>query len=242
MRLEIRGLVKRFGTHIVLDQIHGHLECRALAVLGPSGGGKSTLLRIVAGLLLPEEGAVVLDGQPLPENERELLNYRRSLGTVFQSYNLFPHLTALENIALPLRLAHRIPKPQAETIARDLLARFRMADHAHKKPGALSGGQKQRVAIARAVSARPKLLLFDEPTSALDPEMTAEVLDLIRELRDEGRDVLLVTHEVSFARTIADHVLFLAHGHLLENRPAQDFFRSPASQEASIYLERLLKY
>lgn len=242
MRLEIQGLTKRFGEHIVLRDLNCRIESKALAVLGPSGGGKSTLLRIVAGLLLPEQGTLSLDGSLLPRQERDLLAYRRNLGTVFQSFNLFPHLTALENIALPLRLAHGLKRSEAEAAARDLLRRFQLADHAHKRPGALSGGQKQRVAIARAVSARPRLLLFDEPTSALDPEMTAEVLDLIQELREEGRDVFLVTHELGFARTAADHVLFLHAGRIVENRPARDFFSSPASPEAAAYLNRVLKY
>lgn len=243
MTLEFDRLTKRFAGHTALDAVTARVpECGALALLGPSGGGKSTLLRVIAGLLIPDEGAVILDGAPVPRRERELLAHRRAVGTVFQAFNLFPHLTALENIALPLRLAHGMSRAEAEAAAMALLDRFRLSAHARKKPGALSGGQKQRVAIARAASARPKLLLFDEPTSALDPEMTAEVLDLIGELRAEGRDILLVTHEVTFAQRAAERVLFLSDGRILENAPASEFFSRPRSAEAAAYLERVLKY
>lgn len=242
MDLALEGVVKRFGRHLVLDHLTTRLACRALAVLGPSGGGKSTLLRVVAGLLIPEQGCVTLDGELVPRNEKALLAHRRRLGVVFQSFNLFPHLSALENIALPLRVAHGFSRHDAAETARLLLSRFRLEAHEHKKPAELSGGQKQRVAIARAVATRPKLLLFDEPTSALDPEMTAEVLDLIRELQEEGRDIFLVTHEAGFARVAADWVLFLENGRILESRAAEQFFSAPATPQAAAYLERILKY
>lgn len=243
MRLGFDRLTKRFGGHVVLDAITAQVpECGALALLGPSGGGKSTLLRVIAGLLIPEEGAVLIDGSPVPKRESELIAHRRSIGTVFQAFNLFPHLTALENIALPLRLARGMTRAEAEAAALALLERFRLGGHAHKKPAALSGGQKQRVAIARAASAKPRLLLFDEPTSALDPEMTAEVLDLILELRSEGRHLVIVTHEAGFARSVAERVLFLAGGRIAEAAPAAEFFSAPQTPEAAAYLDRVLKY
>ncbi len=243
MTLEFNRLTKRFGEHVVLDAISAQIpSCSALALLGPSGGGKSTLLRIIAGLLISEKGSLCLNGILVPNREGELLHYRRAIGTVFQAFNLFPHLTALENIALPLRLAHGMSKVEAQAAAFALLERFRLTEHAHKKPGALSGGQKQRVAIARAASAKPKLLLFDEPTSALDPEMTAEVLDLIGELRAEGRDIIIVTHEVGFARSVADRVIFLADRKIMESSTAERFFSAPQTAEAAAFLERILKY
>jgi polar amino acid transport system ATP-binding protein len=243
MNLEISGLTKRFGEHIALGDLNASVPAAgALALLGPSGGGKSTLLRILAGLLVPEAGRVQLDGTILPRRERELRVHRSGIGTVFQAFNLFPHLTALENIALPLRVVHGMSGADADAAGMALLERFKLSEHALKRPGALSGGQKQRVAIARAVSAKPRLLLFDEPTSALDPEMTAEVLDLIGELRAEGRDLVLVTHEVGFARTVADHVLFLGGGSVIEGGPAVEFFGRPQTPQAAAYLDRVLKY
>lgn len=216
-----------------------------LALLGPSGGGKSTLLRVIAGLERPEAGSVSIDGAlvPLgPMEEAVLRDYRRSLGVVFQAYNLFPHMTALQNVELPLTVVHRMEAPAAKERAREVMERLGLADHAGKMPAQLSGGQRQRVAIARALAAKPRFLLFDEPTSALDPEMTAEVLELIAKLRDIGTPMLLVTHEMGFARKIADQVAFLAEGRVLEQGVAGEFFANPRTEHAQRFLKKVLCY
>lgn len=247
MKLEIRGLAKSFGEGeglrrvldgLCLDASFSHV----LALIGPSGGGKSTLLRVIAGLEHPDAGSVLVDGVTLPGDERALRKYRASLGVVFQSYNLFPHMTALSNVMLPLVAVHGVEEGKAERIAIEVLGRLGMADHAAKPPSQLSGGQRQRVAIARALAPKPKLLLFDEPTSALDPEMTAEVLELMAGLRESGTPMLLVTHEMGFARKVADRVAFLAKGRVLEQGPAGEFFANPVSGEARRFLEKVLAY
>jgi polar amino acid transport system ATP-binding protein len=202
MRLTLTNVTKSFGSHRVLDGITADFgELRSLALIGPSGGGKSTLLRVIAGLEAPDAGSVALDGAVIDFREAALREHRRHLGVVFQAFNLFPHLTALANLTLPLEKVHGFAPDAARDLAQQTLARFRLAEHAHKRPAELSGGQKQRVAIARAIAIKPRVLLFDEPTSALDPEMTAEVLDVIEELKDEGRDFLLVTHEMASRAT-----------------------------------------
>jgi polar amino acid transport system ATP-binding protein len=243
MRLSISGLSKRYGEHVVLDNVNLHFDnIHSLAFIGPSGGGKSTLLRILAGLETPTSGSVEINGQPLRYTEDSLRPYRRTVGTVFQAYNLFPHLTALRNITLPLEKVHGLTPAKAHETAMDFLARFQLEKHAHKRPSALSGGQRQRVAIARAVSIRPKLLFFDEPTSALDPEMTAEVLEMIEELRVESRDFVLVTHEMGFARKIADQIAFLADGKIVETALAADLFERPQFPQTQQFLAKILKY
>lgn len=243
MKLGLRQICKRFGPHAALDNLSLELEkVHTLALIGPSGGGKSTLLRIIGGLEHPDSGTVEINGERVIFEETSLLRYRRTIGTVFQSFNLFPHLTALQNITLPLEKVHGQGPGQAEEIARQLLARFRLTDHAGKRPAELSGGQRQRVAIARAVSIKPRLLLFDEPTSALDPEMTAEVLDMIQELREEERDFILVTHEMGFARQVADQAVFLAGGRIVEAGSAAALFENPASPQTRDFLARVLKY
>src|ERR1700761_1967846 len=243
MRLRATDLCKSFGRQIVLQNINLDLDqVHTLALIGPSGGGKATLLRIIAGLETPDSGTLFLNDREIIYREKELMAHRRTVGTVFQAFNLFPHLTALQNITLPLEKVHGIAAAEAEEIARKHLARFRLESHAGKRPAELSGGQRQRVAIARAISIKPRLLLFDEPTSALDPEMTAEVLDVIEELKNEGRDFLLVTHEMGFARHVADHVAFLAKGRIIEHGPAKELFASPQSQECRDFLARILRH
>jgi len=243
VKLALNQIRKRFGKQLVLDDVSLSLEkVHTLALVGPSGGGKSTLLRIIGGLEYPDSGGVEINGETVNFQEDALLAHRRSIGTVFQSFNLFPHLTALQNITLPLEKVHGRSVAEAEVVARQLLERFRLVDHADKRPAELSGGQRQRVALARAISIKPKLLLFDEPTSALDPEMSAEVLDAIRELREEGRDFILVTHEMGFARQVADQVAFLADGKIVEAGSAAQVFEAPAAEQTRAFLAKVLKY
>jgi polar amino acid transport system ATP-binding protein len=243
MRLDLRDIRKSYGEHVALDGVTLCLpEMRTLALMGPSGGGKSTLLRIIAGLERPDSGTLALDGETVLADEDYLLPYRRRIGVVFQSFNLFPHLTALGNVSLPLEKVHGYSADDAATYAMQLLSRFQLAGHALKIPAHLSGGQKQRVAIARAVAIKPRLLLFDEPTSALDPEMTVEVLDLISELRSEGTPILIITHEIGFARKVADQVVFIDGGRVLEYGDAAGLFESPATPEMRGFLDKVLRY
>jgi len=247
MKLETIGITKTFGSGAdarrVLDGLTLNVDFpHVLALLGPSGGGKSTLLRVIAGLEMPDCGSVLIDGVKVSENEADLRDYRRSLGVVFQAFNLFPHMSALRNVMLPLTEVHRITPAEATSRAMEVLDRLGLADHAEKMPAQLSGGQRQRVAIARALAAKPRFLLFDEPTSALDPEMTAEVLGLIAELRETGTPMLLVTHEMGFARRIADQVAFLAEGRVLESGPAGEFFKRPGTEAADRFLKKVLAY
>jgi polar amino acid transport system ATP-binding protein len=243
MKLEFDGLTKRYGGQTVIDDVTAELDFpHVLALLGPSGGGKSTLLRLVGGLESADAGSLQLDGQPVPTEPQSLRLYRSRIGTVFQSWNLFPHLDALANVMLPLTAVHGLTSDEARSRSLELLERLHLADHAHKHPAELSGGQRQRVAIARAVAIRPKLLLFDEPTSALDPEMTAEVLEVIADLKSEGRTFILVTHAMNFARTVADQVAFLANGQILEQGSAHEFFSAPKTETAQRFLAKVLKY
>ena len=200
------------------------------------------MLRIVAGLTTPDTGEVELNGTPIRFEEAALLRHRRTMGVVFQAFNLFPHLTALQNITLPLEKVHGYSPTDARAVAMQLLARFQLSTHAAHKPAALSGGQRQRIAIARALAVKPRVLLFDEPTSALDPEMTAEVLDMIRELRAEGQDLILVTHEMGFARVVADRVAFLAQGRILEWGTTERVFNAPETELCRRFLGTVLKY
>jgi polar amino acid transport system ATP-binding protein len=243
MKLEVQSLCKSFGDQPVLQEIQISLEkVHTLALIGPSGGGKSTLLRVIAGLERPDRGRVVLDDEEIIFRERELHKHRQTVGTVFQSFNLFPHLSALSNITLPLEKVHGHSKVEARQIAEEILVRFQLMEHAAKQPAQLSGGQRQRIAIARAISIRPKLLLFDEPTSALDPEMTAEVLEVIEELRQEGRDFVLVTHQMGFARRVADQVALLSGGKIVEYGPPAQILDDPKSETGRQFLAKILKY
>lgn len=244
MKLESRQVTKRYGSFLALDGTNFQTgdDARVVALLGPSGGGKSTLLRVLGGLLLPEVGEVLVDGSPLPHDPEAALVALRKNGFVFQGYNLFPHLSALENIVLPLRTVHGWSSVEATARAVELLTRLGLAEHQHKRPAELSGGQQQRAAIARALAPKPDLLLLDEPTSALDPVMTGEVLDVIRELAEGGQQIVLATHEISFAKKVADWVVFLAQGRVEESCTAEQFFEQPTSPLAREYLQGLSKY
>jgi polar amino acid transport system ATP-binding protein len=248
MRLVIDNLVQQFparadtgrpaGMATVLDKLSLVTgDIGALVLIGPSGGGKSTLLRILAGLDVPTAGRVAFDGEQVPDDEHGLERYRRSVGTVFQAYNLFPHLTAMENLLLPLIHVHGLSEHDARERVRIPLERFRLAEHSQKRPAELSGGQKQRIAILRALVVRPRRLFFDEPTSALDPEMRSEVLDMIAEVRSEGVQFVLVTHEMSFARRVADEVAFIADGRVTAAGPADEFFDQAADPAVQRFLD-----
>jgi polar amino acid transport system ATP-binding protein len=244
MKLETREVTKRYGDFLALDRasFQTNNDSRVVALLGPSGGGKSTLLRVLGGLLLPESGEVVVNDQPLPNEPGEALKNLRRNGFVFQGYNLFPHLSALQNIVLPLAAVHDFSDLVAHERAMELLKRLGLEEHFHKRPAELSGGQQQRAAIARALAPRPDLLLLDEPTSALDPVMTGEVLDVIRELAESGQQIVLATHEISFARKVADWIVFLVKGRVEESCPAEQFFEQPTSAPAREYLAGLTRY
>ena len=243
MKIEFQGLTKQYGQgHVILKPMDFSDDIHTLAVIGPSGGGKSTLLRILGGLLLPTDGEVVVGGEKLPKDEKALQKYRKRLGFVFQQGGLFRHLSAMENITLPLEQVHGFTRQKAISRAEELLKRFGLGADGKKKPSELSGGQQQRVAIARAVAARPKLLLLDEPTSALDPEYTNEVLDVIHELKNEGMDFVIVTHEMGFARHACEKVIFLCEGSLLEYGDSASMFACPKTQQLDRFLSRLLEW
>ena len=243
MHIDIDGLNKSFGDHHVLKDISLHLDnCHSLVIVGPSGGGKTTLLRVIAGLEQADSGRLEVNGRSVTFDERSLREYRKHVGMVFQAYNLFPHLTALENITLPLEKVHHRPPEEARSTAMTLLERFRLADHVHKKPAQLSGGQKQRIALSRAIAIAPEFLILDEPTSALDPEFTAEVLDMIEELREEDRHLILVTHEMGFARHVSDYVIFIDDGVVIEEGPPEQLFERPQHPKVGTFFDRVLKY
>jgi polar amino acid transport system ATP-binding protein len=242
MRLKLEARCKGFDGIEVLHHVDFNDDITTLAVIGPSGGGKSTLLRIIAGLAAPSSGRVELDGHQVAYDERTLPAYRAQLGFVFQQGGLFHHLSACDNIALPLRVVHGIPAPKAQLCALQLLDRFGLTSESNKKPAQLSGGQCQRVAIARAIAAKPRLLLLDEPTSALDPEYTAEVLDTIRDLKNEGIHFIIVTHEMGFARHACDKAVFLSDGRLLEYNTSEALFNAPKTVESQRFLSKLLEW
>ena len=243
MRININNLSKKFDDgKVVLRPINFDDDVHTLAVIGPSGGGKSTLLRIIGGLILPSSGEIFVDGEKISSDERELQGFRKKLGYVFQQGGLFRHMNALDNIAVPLIKVHGYTKSDAEDRAMELLARFGLKDDYIKKPAALSGGQQQRVAIARAIAAKPKILLLDEPTSALDPEYTTEVLDIVNELKSEGMDFIIVTHEMGFALHACDKVAFLCEGTLMEYGDSQKLFTAPETPQLQKFLGKLLEW
>ena len=239
--LRVRGLVKRFGAHEVLRGIDLDVEKgERIAILGASGSGKSTLLRCLNFLELPSEGDIELDGQKIGHNrkyrESELIRVRQRAGMVFQQFNLFPHMTAAGNVMEGLRTVRGVARDAARARAERELARVGLSDKADTYPAHLSGGQKQRVAIARALALDPELMLFDEPTSALDPELVGEVLNVIRSLADEGRTMLLVTHELGFAYHVATRVLFLEGGTIHEQGTPDEVLKNPKKERTRAFL------
>ncbi|MFF9341321.1 amino acid ABC transporter ATP-binding protein [Streptomyces sp. NPDC014773] len=241
--IELRGVNKHYGTLHVLQGIDltvGRGE--VVVVIGPSGSGKSTLCRAVNRLETVESGEIRIDGRPLPEEGKELARLRAEVGMVFQSFNLFAHKTVLANVSLAQVKVRRRGKEEADRRSRELLDRVGLAAHADKYPAQLSGGQQQRVAIARALAMDPKALLFDEPTSALDPEMINEVLEVMQQLAHEGMTMVVVTHEMGFARSAANRVVFMADGRILEDRAPEEFFTAPRSERAKDFLSKILSH
>lgn len=241
--IELMDVNKYFGDVQVLRDINLAVwPGEVVVILGPSGSGKSTLCRTINRLEPIDSGRIVVDGKELPTEGRELARLRSKIGMVFQSFNLFTGKTVLENVALgPIRV-QRTPKADAEKRAMALLDRVGVADQAGKLPGQLSGGQQQRVAIARALAMDPKVILFDEPTSALDPEMISEVLDVMLRLASDGMTMVVVTHEMGFARSAADRVVFLDRGEIIEQAPPDQFFTSPSSDRTKDFLSKILKH
>ena len=239
----MRGVQKHFGSLHVLKDIQLEVaRGEVVVVIGPSGSGKSTLCRTINRLETIDEGSIEIDGQPLPEEGKELAQHRADVGMVFQSFNLFAHKSVLENVTLgPIKVRGQ-KKADAEKRAMELLARVGVEAHAQKMPAQLSGGQQQRVAIARALAMDPKVMLFDEPTSALDPEMISEVLNAMVDLAKGGMTMVVVTHEMGFARTAADRVLFMADGQIVEENTPQEFFTNPQTSRAQDFLGKILKH
>jgi polar amino acid transport system ATP-binding protein len=240
--LEVRGVTKAFGANEVLHGVDlAVAEHQAVALIGASGSGKSTLLRCIDLLVEIDDGDVFLDGEVITDPSVDPVAVRRRLGLVFQAYNLFPHLTALQNIVLGDRYAHGASREEADERARRLLARFGLEGREDEHPEDLSGGQQQRVALARAFSGRPRALLLDEVTSALDPELVGEVLEAVRDLKAEGVTMLIATHEMSFAREVADLVGFLHEGRIIELGPRDQVLVDPERPETKRFLRRLLE-
>lgn len=239
----VRDLHKWYGEFHVLKGVN--LTVRAgevIVIIGPSGSGKSTFIRTINRLEEHERGQIVVDGIELTHDVRNISRVRQEIGMVFQNFNLFPHLTILQNIMLAPTWVRRWPRLKAEKKAMELLERVHIPEQAHKYPGQLSGGQQQRVAIARALAMEPKILLFDEPTSALDPEMIKEVLDVMKELAQSGLTMLCVTHEMGFAREVANRVIFFDKGEVIEEEAPENFFERPRSERTRQFLNQILKH
>ena len=238
--ISIKGLKKSFGENEVLRGIDLHIKEREVVVIiGPSGSGKSTLLRCMNYLEQPTAGLVTVDGIPL-DGEAHINKVREEVGMVFQRFNLFPHMTVLENIMLAPMKVKKVAKDEAEKTARELLARVGLSEKADSYPPQLSGGQQQRVAIARALAMHPKVMLFDEPTSALDPEMVGEVLDVMRSLAKEGMTMVIVTHEMGFAREVGDRLLFVDEGRIIEQGVPKEVFEHPKEERTRSFLSKVL--
>jgi len=224
--------VKSFSTKIRRSEV--------VVIMGPSGSGKSTLLRCINGLEKPDSGIIVVDGIPLDDNRKHRLEIRKEVGIVFQSFNLFPHMTVLENVNLAQIRVRKKSEQEATEASMELLRKVGIADQAHKYPAQISGGQQQRVAIARALGMMPKVMLFDEPTSALDPECIKEVLDVMKDLAREGMTMVVVTHEMGFAKEVSDWVLFMDAGQVVESGTVEHFFENPEEERTKLFLSQIL--
>jgi general L-amino acid transport system ATP-binding protein len=241
--ITLTGVNKWYGQFHVLSDINLDVKLgEKIVICGPSGSGKSTLIRCINRLEEHQAGDITVDGVTLSNDVKNIEAIRREVGMVFQSFNLFPHLTILENLTLAPIWVKKTPKKEAEEIAMALLKRVRIPEQANKYPGQLSGGQQQRVAIARALCMRPKIMLFDEPTSALDPEMVKEVLDTMIELAREGMTMLCVTHEMGFARAVADRVIFMDRGEIVEQNEPEAFFANPRNERTKLFLGQILHH
>jgi len=241
--IQITGLNKWFGAFHVLRDIDLEVaQGERIVVCGPSGSGKSTLIRCINRLEEHQEGKIIVDGVHLTNDLKQIDAVRSEVGMVFQSFNLFPHLTVLENCTLAPIWVRNQPKAEAESAAMEYLERVKIPEQANKFPGQLSGGQQQRVAIARSLCMRPKIMLFDEPTSALDPEMIKEVLDVMVDLAESGMTMLVVTHEMGFASQVADRVIFMDEGQIVEQNSPKEFFNNPQSDRTKLFLSQILSH
>jgi len=239
----LRGVHKWFGQfHVLKDLSLDVWKGQKVVVCGPSGSGKSTMIRCINRLEEHQRGHIVVDGIELTNDVRNVDAIRREVGMVFQHFNLFPHLTVLENLTLAPTWVRKVPKDEATATAMELLERVGIPEQAHKHPGQLSGGQQQRVAIARALCMRPEIMLFDEPTSALDPEMIKEVLDVMTELAQQGMTMIVVTHEMGFAKSVADLMVFMDQGEIVERSPPSEFFVNPQSDRTKLFLSQILSH
>ena len=240
--IEVRSLTKKYGEVFALRNVSLEVDPgEVIVVIGPSGSGKSTRCRGLNRLEAADSGQILFEGKPIPEEGRELAALRAEVGMVFQSFNLFPHKTVLQNVTLAPMKVRGLPRTEAEALARQLLDRVGIVDQADKYPAQLLGGQQQRAAIARALAMRPKVMLFDEPTSALDPEMVNEVLDVMAKLASEGMTMVIVSHEMGFARRVADRVVFMDLGEIVETGEPAEFFQSPESERARSFLAKVLR-
>ena len=241
--IQMHGVGKRFGSFRALKDINLNVsKGERIVVCGPSGSGKSTLIRCINRLEKHDEGTIIIDGIELTDDLKDLNAVRREVGMVFQSFNLFPHMTILNNLMLAQRLVRKTPKAEARELAMHYLERVKIPEQAAKYPIQLSGGQQQRVAIARALCMKPAVMLFDEPTSALDPEMINEVLEVMVDLAKEGMTMICVTHEMGFARSVADRVIFMDAGEIVEEAEPATFFSAPKSERTKLFLSQILQH
>jgi ABC-type polar amino acid transport system ATPase subunit len=237
----LEDVCKFFGDFQALRNINFQVKKgERVVVCGPSGSGKSTMIRCINRLEEHDSGRIFVDGRELTNAVKDIDAVRREIGMVFQSFNLFPHLTAINNLMLALKLVRKVKKSEAREIAMRFLERVHIPEQADKWPSQLSGGQQQRVAIARALCMNPEVMLFDEPTSALDPEMISEVLDVMTDLANEGMTMIVITHEMGFARSIADSIVFMDYGEIVESNPPEEFFQNPRSERTKLFLEQIL--
>ena len=241
--IQIENMNKWYGQFHVLKNINLEVkQGEKIVICGPSGSGKSTMIRCINRLEEHQEGKIIVDGIELTHDVKDIEKIRREVGMVFQQFNLFPHLTILDNLTLGPIWVRKMPRRDAVELATKYLERVKIPEQIHKYPNQLSGGQQQRVAIARSLCMNPRIMLFDEPTSALDPEMIKEVLDVMIKLADEGMTMLCVTHEMNFARTVADCVIFMDEGEIIERRPPEDFFNNPESDRTKKFLDQILSH